>query len=122
MKVIKFLLVGGVNTVFGYTLFSTFIYMGIHYSLSVFFSTILGVIFNYFTFSRVVFIDKGVSIFIKFIFSYSVLYLINVYLIYIQNKYFMVDNMYLAGALAIFPMAILAYLFNTIFVFRKTKV
>ena len=53
---IRFILAGIINTVFGITLGFTFIkYLPFHYSLSLFFATFFGVIFNYFNSSLFVF-------------------------------------------------------------------
>ena len=46
-KLIKFILVGILNTAFGYSLFALFIFLNMHYSLAVFLSTVLGVLFNF---------------------------------------------------------------------------
>ena len=46
-KPIKFLVVGAVNTVFGYSCYAGLLFIGLHYSLAALFGTLLGVVFNY---------------------------------------------------------------------------
>jgi putative flippase GtrA len=44
---IKFLVVGAVNTVFGYSCYAGLLFIGLHYSLAALFGTLLGIVFNY---------------------------------------------------------------------------
>ena len=54
-RFIRFLLVGGVKTLFGYGVFFSLIYIGLHYSLAALLGTILGILFNFQTVGRLVF-------------------------------------------------------------------
>lgn len=118
-KLIRFLLVGGLNTVFGYCIFAFFIYIGAHYSLAVLLTTILGVLFNFRTTGMLVFNNSDKRLFLKFIGVYGSLYFINVLMLKVF-KLFMV-NMYLAGALLVLPMALLGFFLNKKFVFEGKK-
>ena len=54
-RVIRFLGVGVLNTVFGYSVYAALIFAGLSYLIALFLSTIAGVVFNYFSFGRIVF-------------------------------------------------------------------
>ena len=116
IRFFRFLFVGGINTVFGYLVFSTFILLKIHYSIALLFSTILGVLFNYFTTGRIVFNNSSPKLLIKFFGVYGITYLINLLFLKIFN-YYQVD-MLIAGAILVLPIAILSYFLNKVFVFR----
>ncbi|MCU7242422.1 MAG: GtrA family protein [Microcystis aeruginosa WS75] len=53
-KFARFLLVGVLNTIFGYFLYGTLILIGLDYKLAVLLATILGVLFNFQTTGRLV--------------------------------------------------------------------
>lgn len=79
-RVVKFLLVGFLNTMFGYSLYALLVYFGLPYHHSLLLTTIIGVIFNYFSLGKMVFQgDGGRSTFVKFISVYCMVYLFNAY-------------------------------------------
>ena len=43
----SFLIIGGLNTLFGYGIFTFFIFINFHYTVAMMFSTIIGIIFNF---------------------------------------------------------------------------
>jgi putative flippase GtrA len=53
-RFVRFLLVGVLNTIFGYFLYGTLILIGLDYKLAVLLATILGVLFNFQTTGRLV--------------------------------------------------------------------
>ena len=75
---VKFLFVGMMNTLFGYGLFALFLYMGFHYTLSLLFATVLGVLFNFKTIGTLVFSSHDNRLIFRFIATYTVIYFINV--------------------------------------------
>lgn len=111
----KFLLVGGLNTVFGYALFSLFIFLHLHYSLASLFSTILGVAFNFKTTGSLVFKSKENKLIIRFIGVYVIVYLLNVSLL--KCSQWLHLNLYLSGAILILPLAVVSFLLNRRYVF-----
>src|SRR3989339_41741 len=113
---VKFLIVGFVNAIFGYGIFSFFILVGMHYSLAALFGTILGVLFNFRTISAVVFNSRNNWLIIKFAGVYVIIYLLNLIGLYIFKLFFI--NVYIAGAILILPMAIISYMLNKKFVFN----
>ena len=113
----RFLLVGILNTIFGYSIFSLGIFIGFHYSISLLLSTILGIIFNFNSIGYIVFKNKNKQLFSKFIFIYIFIYLIN--LIFIKLLSSIGISYYLSAALMIGPSAIFSYWLLKIYVFKE---
>ena len=116
---LRFLLVGVLNTLFGYTMFALFIFSGVHYSLASLFSTILGVLFNFRTTGRLVFNNRNNSLLWRFSLVYTVVYGCNVGLLRVMDGYSI--DMYVAGAVVVFPLALLSFFLNKRFVFEVGK-
>ncbi len=116
-QAIIFILVGGLNTLFGYSLYAFFIYIGLRYPLAILFSTLLGILFNYRSIGKFVFNYSNHDLFFKFIGVYLIIYLFNLFLIQIVHS--LVVNLYFAGFIALPPSATLAFILNKHFVFRK---
>jgi putative flippase GtrA len=114
---VRFLLVGTINSLFGYGCFALFLYMGFHYTLSLFFATVLGVLFNFKSIGSLVFRSHDNRLIFRFVGSYVVVYCINV--IGIKSFFSIGVTPYISGAILILPMAILAYMFNKRFVFNN---
>jgi putative flippase GtrA len=117
IKFAKFVAVGIVNTVFGYSVYALFIFLGMHYALAVLFGTVLGVLFNFKTTGRLVFKVNDNRLLIRFVGVYIVTYLINVAALKIFNYYGF--NMYTAGLLLIVPVAVISFVLQSRFVFRE---
>ena len=117
---IKFILVGILNTIFGYSVFAFFIFVGLHYSLAVLLSTILGVLFNFKSTGILVFNSRDNKLIFRFVFVYIIIYILNVSgLWFLKNLGF--SNMYINGGLLLIPLAILSFLLNKFFVFERRK-
>jgi putative flippase GtrA len=115
---LRFLFIGGINTLFGYGVFALFIFLGLHYSIAAIISTIAGVLFNYYTIGTFVFTSgKNYSKLFRFIIVYAVSYGLNVFFIFILIKAGL--SSYSAGALLLLPMAVIVYFINKIFVFIR---
>lgn len=112
---IRFLVVGGINTLFGYSVYALFLFLGFHYSLAAVVSTILGVLFNFKTTGRIVFNNRNNWLLFKFIGVYAVTCLVNILALKIFNHYSV--DLYLAGFVLLFPSALLAFFLNKKFVF-----
>jgi putative flippase GtrA len=77
-RFVKFLIVGLINTIFGYAVYASLIYINLSYLTALLLATVLGVLFNYFTFGRGVFSSQGNwSVFGKFLIAYTVVYVVN---------------------------------------------
>ena len=114
----KFVFTGGLNTVFGYAVFSAFEYFTGNPSLSVVLANIIGVLFNFKTYGKFVFDSKdnsriyrffGVYVFVTIgqIFSLKLLRLLGV------------ANPYIAAAIITVPMAALSFVLMRKFVFHQ---
>jgi putative flippase GtrA len=114
---IRFLLVGGINTIFGYGLFAFFIYVNLHYSVALLLSTILGVLFNFKTTGKLVFKSSDNRLIVRFFAVYGMVYVINVGLL--KGFQWLGLNFYIAGAILVLPLSVLSFLLNRRFVFKK---
>ena len=117
-QLISFLLVGILNTAFGYGLFTLFIYIGLYYPLAVLFSTILGVLFNFKTIGKLVFGSSDNGLIFRFALVYVITYLLNIFFLWLFKK-FGFENMYINGFVLLIPLATVSFLLNKFFVFRR---
>jgi putative flippase GtrA len=116
-RFIIFLLVGGLNTIFGYGIFALCIYLKLHYSLASLISTVLGILFNFKTTGIIVFKNKSNSLIFRFFLVYGISFCIGLILLFLLNQ--MGINNYIGGALLILPGAIIAYTLQRFLVFRN---
>jgi len=116
-KFVKFLIVGFINTVFGYSVFALFVFFNFHYTIASLLSTILGVLFNFKTIGQLVFNNNNNNLLIKFIGVYTVSYSLNVAFLRIFNIFNI--NMFIAGAVLVLPMAVISFTLNQKFVFKE---
>ncbi|QDC88625.1 GtrA family protein [Candidatus Methylopumilus universalis] len=115
-QIIRFLFVGLLNTIFGYGIFVILLYSGIHHAISLFFSTIIGIVFNFKTLGTLVFKSTNNKLIYRFFFVYFFSYFANLILI---NMFHMIGlNFYFSAALSIAPIALLSYLLNRRYVFN----
>lgn len=116
-KFFLFLLVGGLNTLFGYGLFVLLIYVGFHYVWASLIGTVLGVLFNFQTTGKIVFKNKDNLLIFKFILVYVLLFGIQI----ICLRLFELAGItpIIAGAILILPMAVVAFILNRLLVFKK---
>lgn len=114
---IRYLLVGGLNTAFGYSVFALLVFMGWHYSIALFFATVAGVFFNFKTFGILVFEKSDRRLIWRFLAVYGVLYAVNVLLIFILLP--LLRNVYAANALAMIFNAALGFYLNRRYVYEK---
>ena len=113
-----FLLVGGINAIFGYFIYALLIFLHLNYILAVLFSTILGVVFNFFTTGRLVFKNTNNIFFIKFALLYAALYFFNISIIMLSSS--IIDNLYINGALATVMSSLISFFVNKYYIFKET--
>jgi putative flippase GtrA len=113
---IKFLFVGGLNTLFGYGIFAFFLALHIHYSLAALLSTLLGILFNFKTYGTLVFRNSDNRLLFKFLGVYGTTYLLAVSSIALLKTFPM--SAFAAGAIMAIPLALISFLLNRRFVFR----
>lgn len=114
-RFIKFLAVGGLNTLFGYGVYAAVLWMGGHYTLATAVSVALGVLFNFKTTGRLVFGSRGNGRFVPFIAVYAVIYAFNICGIRVLEQAGIND--YIGGFIVLLPQALLAYVLMSKFVF-----
>ena len=76
-RFVRFLIVGGLNTVVGYALFAGLVLAGLQPELALWIATVLGVIFNFMTTGSLVFRNRQKGRIFRFIGVYVVVYLMN---------------------------------------------
>jgi putative flippase GtrA len=117
--IIKFLGTGALNTIFGYTVYAVLIYASVPYLTALFVATATGVIFNYFSFSRMVFHYRGGwFVFGKFVITYGIVYAVNAFLLKALIHNFMLTP-YTAQVICIPPTVLLNWLLMNSWVFKK---
>ena len=113
---ISFVLVGILNTIFGYSLWALLFYCGMHYALAVITSTIIAIFFNFKTTGSIVFKNQDNKLIFKFVQIYVLTMFLNICFLRIAK---ILDfNLYIAGLFLTGPMAILTYCLQKFYVFR----
>jgi putative flippase GtrA len=77
IQFVKFLFVGALNTLFGYSVFAGLVYAGIAPMPALLLTYVVGVLFNFVTTGRLVFNRSRASL-LRFILAYVVIYIFNV--------------------------------------------
>jgi putative flippase GtrA len=116
-KLIRFFLVSGINTAFGYGLFALFLYVGLVYPLALFISTVAGILFNFKTIGSLVFKNHNNILIFKFFGVYGITYLCNLGGLALFKAFEI--NLYLSGAVLVVPVGILSFGLNRKFVFKE---
>jgi len=111
----RFIVVGILNSIVGYSLFAFFIYVGLHYVVASLFATILGVFFNFHSIGKLVFKQHNYRLIFRFFSVYCITYLLNILFLYFFDK--LDVDMYLAGFLLLAPIAVISFLLNKFYVF-----
>ena len=76
-RFLRFLFIGAINTVFGYFAYALLVILGIDYRIALTISTVLCVLFNFYTNGRFVFRNASKQILLKFIFLNILMYILN---------------------------------------------
>ncbi|MBQ9971772.1 MAG: GtrA family protein [Elusimicrobiaceae bacterium] len=115
---IRFLIIGTLNTAFAYGLYALFIFVGCHYALAVFLSTVIGICFSFKTLGAFVFDNPDNRLIFKFFSVYVVCYFVNVGILKLLTGSGM-QNLYLAGLISSFLVALVSFFLNKFVVFRR---
>ena len=115
---IRFVLVGGVNTAFGYSLYAACIYAGTGYAVASAVSMTGGILFSYRTMGGLVFRGARGRLW-KFAGCHLVVYAFSVALLAAMDAAGI--NPYLAGLLVAAPAALLSYTLQKLLVFRTRE-
>jgi putative flippase GtrA len=112
---LRFLVVGGINTVFGYSVFALLIYLQLHYVLATLLAQICGVLFNFKTTGTIVFRSKDNRLLLRFALVYVFTYLVNIGLLKLFD---MADvGSLVAQAIIVLPLAVVTFVLMKKFVF-----
>jgi len=118
-RIIKFLSVGVLNTLFGYAVYAALLFLGVPYLTALFLATVVGVIFNYFSFGRMVFYEPGGwFVFGKFVLAYALVYIVNATLLSFLTKDFLFSP-YLGQIICIPLSVLLSWLLMNHWVYKK---
>jgi putative flippase GtrA len=116
-QLLRFLIVGGINTVFGYSVFFVLTWLGMRYPLAIGLATIAGVSFNFQSVGRLVFGGAPRSRFWRFVGVYCLIYLLNLGGVRLLLAFG--ANVYVANAIVLLPLSLIAFLLNRRFVFAR---
>ena len=141
-KIVRFFLVSGLNTAFGYGLFALLIFAGLHYTLAGLITTVCGVLFNFKTIGLLVFNSKRNAIIFRFFGVYAINYFISIGLLTILErsgidasislKFFQATSLVLfqnprahtciGAAILVIPLGLFAYALHRFLVFGNPAV
>ena len=116
MQFARFLLVGGLNVVFGYGVFALLTWWGLPYPVAIGLATLAGIAFNFQSTGRLVFGSARREQAPRFAGVYAVTYGLN--LAGVAGLLHLGLNIYLANALTILPVALIAYMLQRRYVFN----
>ncbi len=118
-KIIKFLSTGILNTIFGYSVYATLLFIKTPYLVALLIATFAGVIFNYISFGRMVFNARGNwFVFGKFVVAYGIIYSINAALLRVFTINFLL-NPYLGQILCIPISIVISWLLMNYWVYKN---
>ncbi len=116
-KFVRFLFVGALNTLFSLSIYWILVFFGVHYSLAVFISNMLGILFNYKTTGKLVFESDSNKLIFKFIAVYLFTYCLSVG--GIKLLLIIGVDKYLAAVIIAAPMAVISFFLMKRFVFKN---
>jgi putative flippase GtrA len=117
-QLLRFVLVGVLNTGFSYLVYVGLLYAGVHYVLANLGALVLGIVFSFRTQGLLVFGNPEWRRLRRFVPVWGFMFLINTGLIALLLRFGF--NAYVAGALALLPVVALSYLLQKFFVFMPS--
>lgn len=117
---IRFVLVGCLNTMFGYGVYCLMIWIGLSYWWATLVANILGVLFNFKTIGHLVFKNPSNKLFFRFVSCYVLAYGLNVGIIYLLSHH-IGWNDYLCGIIATIFVALFSFFYQKLFVFKYSN-
>lgn len=114
---VRFVMVGGLNTAFGYTIFASLVLLGFSSALALFIATLCGMIFNFLTTGRLVFANRDWRLFPRFIATYVIVYAFNLTLLRLIEEAGVWTLA--AQAVCLLPTVVLSFLILRSFVFEN---
>lgn len=117
-QIIRFLIIGCVNTVFAYCIYALSIFLGAHYTLAVLISTVIGICFSFKTMGTMVFDNPDNKLIFKFVAVYTGCYFLNISILRLLTMIGL-KNLYIAGLTSSLLVALVSFCLNKWVVFRK---
>ena len=117
IRFIRFLIVGGVNTIFGYSIFALVFLASKSPTLAIVVATAIGVLFNFMTTGRLVFGNRLAVTIVPFVMGYGVTMVLNIVLVNIAL--WLGVGALVAQALSLPLLVITSYLINAKIVFVR---
>lgn len=117
-QLIRFLIIGCVNTAFAYGIYALSIFLGAHYTLAVLLSTVIGTCFSFKTMGTMVFGNPDNKLIFKFIAVYTLCYFLNIGILRLLTLLGL-TNLYIAGLTSSLLVALISFCLNKWVVFRK---
>ena len=117
MQLIKFILVGIINTLFGYGVFALFLFLGLHYTVCVILSTIIGILFNFKTTGIIVFNNHDNRLIFKYFCVYGIICLLSMLLLRFAE--IIKFNLYIAGFIITCIMPLISFTLQKRWVFKN---
>ncbi len=121
-KIVRFLFVGGINTLVGYGCFALLIFIGLNHNLAYIIATVIGVVNSYlwnkiFTFKSK---EKSYSEALRFISVYLISFIIGLIILNVLiNK--LLINTYIAGAINIIFTTLISWIGHNKFSFKNKE-
>lgn len=115
MEIVRYYQAGVVNTLFGLGCYALLVRLGLNMYVAQLVAHLLGMAFNYITYSRHVFRSAG-SAKLRFLISYAVNYLLSVGILALLAN--LIASPYIAGALTTFLVSIVNFFVLKLVVFR----
>ncbi|WP_028605625.1 GtrA family protein [Ottowia thiooxydans] len=114
-QILRFLMVGGLNTAFSYFVYSLALYVGLNFIWANLCAVVCGILVSFRTQGKIVFKKTGSYAFIRYIGFWFVIWILNISLIWVIKQY--INDPYVAGALALGPIVIASYFIQKYWVF-----
>ncbi len=114
---VRYVLVGILNTLFGYCLFIFLNWLGLNNSIALLCTSVIGIAFSFTTIAHLVFKSNDHQLFYKFILLYVFLYGIN--LILLESFNYIFHSVYCSAAFSIIFCALISFYVNRHFIFKN---
>ena len=113
----RFILIGILNTIFGYGVYAALILTSVEYHVALTVSTILGVLFNFKTTGTIVFRNNKKRLIFRFVVMYGIIYVLNQIVLTLLVRANI--NELVSQAIVLPVMVVLAFSMNRRFVFKR---
>lgn len=118
-KFFRYLVVGGINTAFGYGIFAGLILLQVPYPLAALVSTVAGVLFNFKSYGAFVFDNRDNGRIFRFVAVYGLCYLIGLLPLAWAKAHGV--SLLVMAAVMILPMAAISFALNRVLVYEARR-